>query len=616
MAIDVGGLIKRILGLTAKPVGQPLVVRVWEFPPDYWHERTITPCAELFPEWDRIPAAKRDFGVAFSGGGTRSASATIGQLRGLSANGWLKHVGYISSVSGGTWASMPFVFSQHDDATFLGPVVSPGAITWNDLKTTHEGSFNHNIEKAGLDGGKILLEVMTRVLGDNSTARRAVGRLLGNTFGIDQRNTDQLLTGLKSAGARQRESTFATLLSSAFLTGQVPGGEHVYFSWRASDCDDIREANPGVPFPNGFALPVHEDRPFIIANASVLHTIPGFTQSPVPVEYTPLYSGTRQQMGPAIGGNYVWSVGYATHSPTTTIGNGRVPGYVRATTRDVSRPFSVADVLGSSGAAPEFVLSGKHGSDLINAVTTEGSGYFAHLPTWSVRHRAVSGTLRGVPHADGGAIDNLGLLALLARQVKNVIVFVNANEHFDVSDDLRDICGIGTSQSSTEDHGLCKVFHPEYWDEIRRQFHECANRHEPIVCCGYDWEVLDNQVFNVQGYKGLNIVFVYNFPVESWRQMLPDDVKKRVPPFPNQKDVDNQANPIEPDADLQRFPWYRTMGEQQTLHPPKVEAIALAPQATQLLSHLACWSVMHPGTRDKIHETFERVLGKRPPASR
>lgn len=47
---------------------------------------------------------KKDFGLAFSGGGTRAASATLGQLRGLRKKGLLKDVKYISAVSGGSWA--------------------------------------------------------------------------------------------------------------------------------------------------------------------------------------------------------------------------------------------------------------------------------------------------------------------------------------------------------------------------------------------------------------------------------------------------------------------------------------------------------------------------------
>ena len=54
-----------------------------------------------------------DLGIAFSGGGTRSASATVGQLRGLEQNGWLSRVRYMTAVSGGSWAAVPYTYSRN-----------------------------------------------------------------------------------------------------------------------------------------------------------------------------------------------------------------------------------------------------------------------------------------------------------------------------------------------------------------------------------------------------------------------------------------------------------------------------------------------------------------------
>ena len=44
-------------------------------------------------------------GLAFSGGGIRSAVFNLGVLQGLEANGWLKRVDYVSSVSGGGYVA-------------------------------------------------------------------------------------------------------------------------------------------------------------------------------------------------------------------------------------------------------------------------------------------------------------------------------------------------------------------------------------------------------------------------------------------------------------------------------------------------------------------------------
>jgi hypothetical protein len=55
------------------------------------------------PDPSPSEAAQRasTFGLAFSGGGIRSATFNLGILQGLAEKGWLKHVDYLSTVSGG-----------------------------------------------------------------------------------------------------------------------------------------------------------------------------------------------------------------------------------------------------------------------------------------------------------------------------------------------------------------------------------------------------------------------------------------------------------------------------------------------------------------------------------
>ena len=53
--------------------------------------------AELAVPWLKDRAS---FGIAFSGGGIRSASAPLGQLRALHSLGWLDRARYISANSG------------------------------------------------------------------------------------------------------------------------------------------------------------------------------------------------------------------------------------------------------------------------------------------------------------------------------------------------------------------------------------------------------------------------------------------------------------------------------------------------------------------------------------
>ena len=49
-------------------------------------------------------------GLCFSGGGSRALTAALGAYRGLTALGLMEKVSFISSVSGGTWASAAYTY--------------------------------------------------------------------------------------------------------------------------------------------------------------------------------------------------------------------------------------------------------------------------------------------------------------------------------------------------------------------------------------------------------------------------------------------------------------------------------------------------------------------------
>src|SRR5215468_2178099 len=86
----------------------------------YWAVDASGPPA--FPETATLGApGPMTVGIAFSGGGTRAATATVGALRGLRQNGWLDRVQYLTAVSGGSWASVPFTYSRLPLEDLLGP---------------------------------------------------------------------------------------------------------------------------------------------------------------------------------------------------------------------------------------------------------------------------------------------------------------------------------------------------------------------------------------------------------------------------------------------------------------------------------------------------------------
>ena len=102
------------------------------------------PPGGTFPEAaDARITSRPNVGLAISGGGARAYSATIGLYRGLRSLGLMESPRYISSISGGTWASSVYTFyargapgvAANDDELLGGPPVPAANLTLAALET-------------------------------------------------------------------------------------------------------------------------------------------------------------------------------------------------------------------------------------------------------------------------------------------------------------------------------------------------------------------------------------------------------------------------------------------------------------------------------------------------
>ena len=78
-------------------------------------------------------------GVCFFGGGTRAMNCAIGQMKGLQELGLWEDIGYISAVSGGSWASTIFTYYRDgakNDTELLGTIIPPNEITLDTLNVS------------------------------------------------------------------------------------------------------------------------------------------------------------------------------------------------------------------------------------------------------------------------------------------------------------------------------------------------------------------------------------------------------------------------------------------------------------------------------------------------
>jgi hypothetical protein len=188
--------------------------RYWEVSPGFWNSTGSEPTV---PERPRLDALRKDdVGVAFSGGGTRSAAASIGQLRALNRNGWLSHVRYVTAVSGGSWAAVPFTFYPGSLRDLLG---ADGALDPQTIEAVPAGLLAERVVASKL--GHVGLQEVPSFLSDS------VG-------GVDIGQYRRILLMARSAIRRIRKrdvsepdrqnKTYAHLLGQIFLDRLVPEG--------------------------------------------------------------------------------------------------------------------------------------------------------------------------------------------------------------------------------------------------------------------------------------------------------------------------------------------------------------------------------------------------------
>ncbi|MEN0066566.1 MAG: hypothetical protein AAGA48_30805 [Myxococcota bacterium] len=88
---------------------------------------------ETRPDLVEDDLARRPLAICVSGGGFRSFSCVMGELRALHGLGLLDHSGLLSGVSGGAWATAAYAYAPGELADRLGDVPSPDALTLDAL---------------------------------------------------------------------------------------------------------------------------------------------------------------------------------------------------------------------------------------------------------------------------------------------------------------------------------------------------------------------------------------------------------------------------------------------------------------------------------------------------
>ncbi len=476
----------------------------------------------IFPEQQTdhpdFIGSKGNVGICFSGGGTRSATCTHGQLKALVHTGLLDHVGYISCVSGGAWAALPFTFLNKywEDSHFFGNILEAGELTEDVLTSINKQNYLYTVTHAGiLDHAlKNWLNLAT-----DETYSRAIGKVFLDHFNLNSRKK--------------------------------------LFANSSNQVKDILERNNKLSANDFYTVRPH--RPFLITTGALLR--PGLHD--YVFEMTPWYSGIYafypkgKTNSTDIGGGYIESFACDSGSPDTIT---EQTANVRIGSK--KHRFTLSDVLGTTGAAPSEVLHNIGLKDI-------GFPEFKH---WSARNGKKA---KEYEIGDGGNIENLGILPLIQRDVKKIIVFVNTKKPLSVDN------------PSQINRAIKKLFKPGDVNHIfpKNQLQNLQNGLLERLSEGKAtiykdlYTVLKNKHHSIKGGNTVEVLWVYNHNYLNWQKKLPEEIFKK---YGKRK--------------LSNFPHFRTFLQ----NAPRF--IDLDPIQANLLSHMSCSVV-----RDNL-ETFTEFI--------
>ena len=475
----------------------------------------------------RYSAANGKWGVSFSGGGSRSYSASVGQMRALLATGVEDKIGAISCVSGASWFGTPYTFApqRYSDTNLLGPIVQPGALTVDGLNQIDPASLGARI--TNLTDEYLLAILATEIV--------------------------QLL----QFGYIPVDKLYSRLLNSAFLLPYNLADTSTLFTLNQASAQAIRARNPDLA--GRFYMP-RAGRPFLIVGGTQIYQPNQPQQTPVAeigaqqvfrsIEYTPLYSGAPQlvEQGPPTnlpyGGGYVESFAFDTPAPTSRSGDiARVP--------QGQYPFLLSDMMGSSSASVAAIVAQKLPPPF------SGLDPFPSFDYWPIT-RVGEVSAMEYDFGDGGILEDTGVIPLLRRGYRTIFAFVNSSVPINSTSPIcvEGIDGqisrlFGFIPSNNEGNGQStQVFASE-------QFAALANGLKATRAAGGApvyvdrFPVLAGNPFGVAPYTP-KIFWLYNDLNQSWFSQLPSSVQAlfsnatyNLGDFPNYATFDqNKDDPI------------------------------------------------------------------------
>ncbi|MBO6555098.1 MAG: hypothetical protein JJ957_01255 [Pseudomonadales bacterium] len=532
-----------------------LKARVWPLESGI-DSREMNAVSERFgPPW---------IGVCISGGGSRSLSAAMGQLRGLQHLGLMDKVSWLSCVSGGCWASTLYTYLPDNisDETFLGGVADPSSLHWD-----------------GKAGDPANLDYMSPNALGSVPQRLGWLELLEKAVEFHEQGVPENRMWAHAIGA---------LVLSHFGLGNHPSK---YFSWTSSWLQrEILDLNEGLSVDD-FVL-TREGRPYLVTNATLFYPPdathgpfrPDPRANPYLIESTPLgvgiaptfpFAGSPDPGVPGsrdIGGGWVDSFAFGGPAPE------KVEGDIVTVPTPATR-YRLSDAAGNSSSAFVATILDKFGSqykwleDLVPV-----------FDYWPVNDPADKHN-SAYPYffGDGGNFEDTGIAGLIRRKIPRIVSFVNGNTPLGYDDAVQQVScdsqiavlfGYAPKEtgkpwerfgpSSTSPHRFAQVFEADRFMPLLDDLWKAHTAGASALSVQDALPVVKNARLGIEGGYTTDVLFVVNTPVPAWNEALPEAVKL-----------------------LMHEPGYTEFPNYDTL-----EQLHLSERQVNLLAHLSCWNVM------------------------
>ena len=549
-------------------------------------------------------------GVAFSGGGTRSMMASMGQMRALRDLGLLNNdsIGLISSVSGGSWAAASYVYrkEQYMNEEFLSTgVEDPARLVW-------DGAY---------------------------ASPNNLGHISENCMGIIPTRT-YIEDLIESAVRLKKEYGYYWSEMWARIVG-----ERIFAQFDLNPID--RKGRPdcyigdqpawvisnvsGIPMDE-FQIIHDETAPPLIINGALFSDLENREYQLLPFEINGIKTGlpaTVIENDFTFGGGFANAYSFASTDPRNA---------TQETVEADMQKTSLADATGISSAffataladqlraslkqndwqrklAEKDVISSPliewladHKEDWLKELEKETT-FIPIYPYWSVAG-VRNGNMedRNVYFADGGNLENTGVATLVSKGYDRILSFINTQtaltmessegaEKLSVVDNLAALFGY-TPMLQLDDDETKKYYR---FSELNdQQFNQLSKTTKPYydnqIFATEDFEALlnglyqanadenglgakaavftqtlttvENEKFNVQGGKTVQVTWFYLTPASDWNEQLKAHVRQKL--------EDRYSN----------FPNYRT-----------IEDIGMEHQQINLLAHFTYWMVMNSGLK-------------------